>query len=71
MALSFDNKEYRTINDVKTSFRTSEKTIRKLIDEGHLPQPKIELYGTRSFRYFDDEWMEAAQAYFSSLKNGK
>lgn len=70
MVLKFDDKEYRTINDVKTAFRTSEKTIRKLIEQGKLPEPKSEIYGTRTFRHFDDDWMKAAEAYFEALKNG-
>lgn len=71
VALTFDGIEYRTIEDVKQAFRTSEKTIRNLVNSGILPEPKTEARGTRTFRHFDDDWMKPAEAYFNSLKTQK
>lgn len=68
MALEFDGKSYRTIGDVTKEFRTSVKQIQRLVAEEKLPQWRNEVHGTRKFRYFDDEWMEAARTYFNSLK---
>lgn len=68
MALAFDGKSYRTINDVTTEFKTSVKQIQRLVADGKLPAWKNEVHGTRKFRHFDDEWMAAAKEYFASLK---
>lgn len=68
MALEFEGKKYRTINDVTTELKTSVKQIQRLVTDGKLPAWKNELHGTRKFRHFDDEWMEAARTYFASLR---
>lgn len=68
MALEFDGKSYRTIGDVTKELKTSVKQIQRLVADGKLPAWRNEVHGTRKFRYFDDEWMNAARAYFNSLK---
>jgi len=67
MSLEFNGTVYPTIEDVKRRFRVAEKTVRKLIDNGVLPAPKVVTVGTRTFRHFTDEWM----AEFSKYLDGK
>ena len=68
VALEFDGKSYRTINDVTKEFRTGAAKIKKLVQDGTLPPWEDIVHGTRKFRYFNDEWMEAARKYFNGLK---
>jgi len=49
MALVFDGIEYRTIADVKEQFKVSEKSLKKWIKEGHLPEPRRKLKGGGPF----------------------
>jgi len=69
VALEFDGKSYRTINDVTKEFRTGANKIKKLVEEGTLPPWEDIVHGTRKFRHFNDEWMDAARNYFISLKS--
>lgn len=71
MPLEFDGTSYRTIGDVTREFKTSVKKIERLVDEGTLPPWSNEIQGTRKFRAFNDDWMDAAKAYFNSLKASK
>lgn len=61
MALQFDGKTYTTIQDIREHFRVSEKTIRKWIKDGRLPEPEIIRVGTRKFRHFTPDWIQALQ----------
>jgi hypothetical protein len=65
--LEFEGVQYRTIDDVKRTFRVSERTIRKMIDRREVPAPPVVQHGTRSFRHFDDPWVEK----FRALLDGK
>jgi len=66
MALTFDGIKYRTTQDVQDTFKTSAKTIKNLISSGTLPTPNNIQRGARTFRHFDDEWMDAAKIYFDN-----
>lgn len=68
VGLEFDGKWYRTIGDVTAEFKTSVKKIEGLVSDRTLPSWRVEIQGTRKFRYFDDEWMDAAKKYFTSLR---
>jgi hypothetical protein len=59
MSLYFDGRQYTTIQDVKDRFRVAEKTIKKWIKRGWVPEPEFVQIGTRRFRYFSDAWMQA------------
>jgi hypothetical protein len=54
--LKFGDREYRTIADIRERFPISEKKLKKMIKDGVLPAPKEIRHGTRTFRYYPDEW---------------
>jgi len=69
VGLTFDGKWHRTINDVTTELKTSQKTIKKLVEKGDLPMSKLEVHGTRKFNHYDDEWIEEARNYFKKIRS--
>jgi len=56
--LVFGGNSYRTIADLNKQFKVSEKTLKNMIKRGEIREPKVEVIGTRRFRYFDDAWIE-------------
>lgn len=58
MTLEFNGTRYTTIQDIKDRFHVAEKTIKKLIKRGAVPEPETVVIGTRRFRHFSNEWIQ-------------
>lgn len=69
--LEFDGNKYTTIQDVKDRFRVAEKTIKKMIKHGSVPEPETVVIGTRRFRHFSDEWVRTFETVLATKNHKK
>ena len=56
MPITFEGVTYETISDVTQKYPISVKKIKKLVQEGALPEPETITHGTRSFKHYSGNW---------------
>jgi len=61
MTKTVNGKVYQTIGDVVGVLQLSISSINRYISRGIFPPPPTVLYGSRTMRFFPEEWVKEAE----------
>lgn len=58
MPMEFDGVVYRTVQDIKSEFKVSDKSLRDWVKKGLIEEPPYIQRGGRRFRHYTDGWVD-------------